>query len=207
MGSQRPEGTLCNHAQGTLRHVPEGCPPTPPSLRSHSHCRPPCQALCEAMKKWQESRDHSGKRRRCRSSDQRCYIDFHFEQGVQSFRAFQAVNLYCSLIKLNPKVNFPPRSPPLTCLSAARAGSVKFDKRMNFLENDRRYCRMYPDNTLDASLQKEISFYQQKAKEWAEVPTACVCFFVVQKLESVFLFFHFFAFCLCYMESYTVMKT
>ncbi|XP_075888414.1 uncharacterized protein rnf216 [Nelusetta ayraudi] len=85
------------------------------------------KALCEAMKKWQESRDHSGKRRRCRSSDQRCYIDFHFEQG-----------------------------------------SVKFDKRMYFLENDRRYCRMYPDNTLDASLQKEISFYQQKAKEWAE---------------------------------------
>lgn len=35
---------------------------------------------------------------------------------------------------------------------------------------------MYPDNTLDASLQKEISFYQQKAKEWAEVPTACFCF-------------------------------
>lgn len=65
---------------------------------------------------------------------------------------------------------------------------MKFDKRMFFLENDRRYCRMYPDNTLDASLQKEISFYQQKAKEWAEVPTACFGFFVVQKLESVFYF-------------------
>ncbi|KAM9346757.1 E3 ubiquitin-protein ligase RNF216 [Symphorus nematophorus] len=45
-------------------------------------------------------------------------------------------------------------------------GSVKFDKRMYFLENDRRYCRTY--NNLEASVQKELSFYQQKAKEWAE---------------------------------------
>lgn len=37
---------------------------------------------------------------------------------------------------------------------------------------------MYPDNNLEASLQKEISFYQQKAKEWAEVATSaapCPC--------------------------------
>lgn len=53
--------------------------------------------------------------------------------------------------------------------SHCRAGSVKFDKRMYFLENDRRYCRTY--NNLEASLQKELSFYQQKAKEWAEVHT------------------------------------
>lgn len=46
---------------------------------------------------------------------------------------------------------------------------MKFDKRMYFLENDRRYCRSY--NRLEASLQKELSFYQQKAKEWAEVHT------------------------------------
>uniref|UniRef100_A0A665TM66 RING-type domain-containing protein n=1 Tax=Echeneis naucrates TaxID=173247 RepID=A0A665TM66_ECHNA len=37
---------------------------------------------------------------------------------------------------------------------------------MNFLENDRRYCRTY--SNLEASVQKELSFYQQKAKEWAE---------------------------------------
>lgn len=48
-------------------------------------------------------------------------------------------------------------------------GSVKFDKRMYFLENDRRYCRTY--SSLEASVQKELSFYQQKAKEWAEVHT------------------------------------
>uniref|UniRef100_UPI0037E895DE E3 ubiquitin-protein ligase RNF216 n=1 Tax=Semicossyphus pulcher TaxID=241346 RepID=UPI0037E895DE len=83
------------------------------------------KALCEALKKWQESGDPSGKRRRSRASSERCYIDFHFEHG-----------------------------------------SAKFDKRMYFLENDRRYCRTY--NNLEASLQKELSFYQQKAKEWAE---------------------------------------
>lgn len=38
---------------------------------------------------------------------------------------------------------------------------------MYFLENDRRYCRTY--NSLEASVQKELVFYQQKAKEWAEV--------------------------------------
>lgn len=83
------------------------------------------KALCEALKKWQDSGDPSGKRRRSRASSERCYVDFHFEHG-----------------------------------------SVKFDKRMYFLENDRRYCRTY--NNLEASLQKELSFYQQKAKEWAE---------------------------------------
>lgn len=83
------------------------------------------KALCEALKKWQESGDPSGKRRRSRASSERCYIDFHFEHG-----------------------------------------SVKFDKRMYFLENDRRYCRTYTN--LDTSVYKELSFYQQKAKEWAE---------------------------------------
>ncbi|KAM7386498.1 hypothetical protein PAMA_009215 [Pampus argenteus] len=83
------------------------------------------KALCEALKKWQESGDPSGKRRRSRTSSERCYVDFHFEHG-----------------------------------------SVKFDKRMYFLENDRRYCRTY--SNLESSVQKELSFYQQKAKEWAE---------------------------------------
>ncbi|XP_068193577.1 E3 ubiquitin-protein ligase RNF216 [Antennarius striatus] len=83
------------------------------------------KALCEALKKWQDSGDLSGKRRRSRTSSERCHIDFHFEHG-----------------------------------------SAKFEKRMYFLENDRRYCRSY--NNLEASLQKELSFYQQKAKEWAE---------------------------------------
>ncbi|KAK2833750.1 hypothetical protein Q5P01_017639 [Channa striata] len=83
------------------------------------------KALCEALKKWQDSGDPSGKRRRSRASTERCYIDFHFEHS-----------------------------------------SVKFDKRMYFLENDRRYCRTY--NNLEASVQKELTFYQQKAKEWAE---------------------------------------
>ncbi|XP_061568024.1 E3 ubiquitin-protein ligase RNF216 isoform X2 [Cololabis saira] len=83
------------------------------------------KALCEALKKWQESGDPSGKRRRSRISSERCYIDFHFEHG-----------------------------------------SVKLDRRMFFLENDRRYCRTY--SNLEASVQKELTFYQQKAKEWAE---------------------------------------
>ncbi|XP_041863412.1 E3 ubiquitin-protein ligase RNF216 isoform X2 [Melanotaenia boesemani] len=83
------------------------------------------KALCEALKKWQESGDPSGKRRRSRTSSERCYVDFHFEHG-----------------------------------------SVKLDRRMFFLENDRRYCRTY--NSLETSVQKELSFYQQKAKEWAE---------------------------------------
>ncbi|XP_074511485.1 E3 ubiquitin-protein ligase RNF216 isoform X3 [Sebastes fasciatus] len=84
------------------------------------------KALCEALKKWQESGDPSGKRRRSRASSERCYVDFHFEHAV----------------------------------------SAKFDKRMYFLENDRRYCRTY--SSLEATVQKELSFYQQKAKEWAE---------------------------------------
>uniref|UniRef100_A0A096M007 Ring finger protein 216 n=1 Tax=Poecilia formosa TaxID=48698 RepID=A0A096M007_POEFO len=83
------------------------------------------KALCEALKKWQESGDPSGKRRRSRTSSERCYIDFHFEHG-----------------------------------------SYKLDRRMYFLENDRRYCRTY--NNLEGSVQKELTFYQQKAKEWAE---------------------------------------
>ncbi|XP_075999043.1 uncharacterized protein rnf216 [Genypterus blacodes] len=83
------------------------------------------KALCDALKKWQDSGDPSGKRRRSRTSSERCFIDFQFENG-----------------------------------------SMKFEKRMYFLENDRRYCRTY--NNLEASVQKELSFYQQKAKEWAE---------------------------------------
>ncbi|KAM9780662.1 E3 ubiquitin-protein ligase RNF216 [Neosynchiropus ocellatus] len=83
------------------------------------------KALCEALKKWQDSGNPSGKRRRSRSSTKCCYIDFHFEQGL-----------------------------------------VKFQKRMHFLENDRRYYRTY--NNLEASVQKEVSFFQQKTKEWAE---------------------------------------
>ncbi|XP_061556108.1 E3 ubiquitin-protein ligase RNF216 [Phycodurus eques] len=83
------------------------------------------KALFEALKKFQESGDPSGKRRRNRMSTGRCYIDFHFEHG-----------------------------------------QVKFDKRMYFLEKGRRYCRTY--NSLEASLQKELTFFQQKAKEWAE---------------------------------------
>lgn len=46
---------------------------------------------------------------------------------------------------------------------------MKLTRRMYFLENDRRYCRTY--NSLEASVQKELVFYQQKAKEWAEVTT------------------------------------
>ncbi|XP_060946140.1 E3 ubiquitin-protein ligase RNF216 isoform X2 [Limanda limanda] len=83
------------------------------------------KALCEALKKWKDSHDPTGKRRRSRASSERHCIDFHFEHG-----------------------------------------SVKFEKNMIFLENDRRYYRTY--NNLEASVQKELSFYQQKAKEWAE---------------------------------------
>lgn len=83
------------------------------------------KALCGALKKWQESGDLSGKRRRSRASSERCFIDFHFQHG-----------------------------------------SFKLERRMYFLENDRRYCRTY--NNLEGSVQKELSFYQQKAKEWAE---------------------------------------
>nr|XP_057906440.1 E3 ubiquitin-protein ligase RNF216 [Doryrhamphus excisus] len=83
------------------------------------------KALFEAVKKWQDSGDPSGKRRRKGSSYERCFIEFHFEHG-----------------------------------------QVKFDKRMYFLENDRRYCRTY--SNLEESLKKEVTFFQQKAKEWAE---------------------------------------
>ncbi|KAK6312638.1 hypothetical protein J4Q44_G00183020 [Coregonus suidteri] len=46
-------------------------------------------------------------------------------------------------------------------------GSVKLEKRMYFLEKNRRGCRTY-GAALDQSLQREITFYQQKAKEHAE---------------------------------------
>lgn len=47
---------------------------------------------------------------------------------------------------------------------------------MYFLENDRRYCRTY--SNLDATVQKELSFFQQKAKEWAEVHVHVILFSV-----------------------------
>ncbi|XP_062334328.1 E3 ubiquitin-protein ligase RNF216 [Osmerus eperlanus] len=84
------------------------------------------KALCEALKKWQEVADPSGKKRRRRDSSERCYIDFLFEHG-----------------------------------------SAKFSKRMFFLEKDRRGCRTF-STALEPSLQKEVSFYQQKTKEQAE---------------------------------------
>ncbi|XP_071029855.1 E3 ubiquitin-protein ligase RNF216-like [Oncorhynchus clarkii lewisi] len=46
-------------------------------------------------------------------------------------------------------------------------GSVKLERRMYFLEKNRRGCRTY-GAALDPSLQREITFYQQKAKEHAE---------------------------------------
>ncbi|XP_077396393.1 E3 ubiquitin-protein ligase RNF216 isoform X2 [Festucalex cinctus] len=83
------------------------------------------KALFDALNKSQESGDPSGKRRRSKTSTERCYIDFHFEHG-----------------------------------------QVKFEKRMYLLEKGRRYCRTYCK--LEPSLQKELTFFQQKAKEWAE---------------------------------------
>ncbi|XP_045572048.1 E3 ubiquitin-protein ligase RNF216 [Salmo salar] len=46
-------------------------------------------------------------------------------------------------------------------------GSLKLERRMYFLEKNRRGCRTY-GAALDPSLQREITFYQQKAKEHAE---------------------------------------
>lgn len=83
------------------------------------------KALWDAYKKWQDPADPSGKKRRNRTSSERCYIDFQFEHGT-----------------------------------------VKLSKRMYFLESDRRYIRSY--SNLEPSVQKELSFYLQKAKEWAE---------------------------------------
>ncbi|KAK7939423.1 hypothetical protein WMY93_002749 [Mugilogobius chulae] len=83
------------------------------------------KALWEALKKWQNSSDPSGKRRRSRTSANRCHVDFLFEHG-----------------------------------------SFKLGRKMYFLEQDRRFCRTYIN--LEPSVQKELSFYQQKAKEWAE---------------------------------------
>ncbi|XP_018594018.1 E3 ubiquitin-protein ligase RNF216 [Scleropages formosus] len=47
-------------------------------------------------------------------------------------------------------------------------GSTKMEKRMFFLENKRRYWRSYDMKALHPSLQNEIKFYEQKAKEMAE---------------------------------------
>ncbi|XP_056440923.1 E3 ubiquitin-protein ligase RNF216 [Gadus chalcogrammus] len=83
------------------------------------------KALCGALKKWQDSGDPPGKRRRSRTASERCYVDLQFEHG-----------------------------------------NVKLEKRMYFLENDRRYFRTY--GTLEPSLQAELAFYQRRAKESAE---------------------------------------
>ncbi|XP_077590174.1 E3 ubiquitin-protein ligase RNF216 [Stigmatopora nigra] len=45
-------------------------------------------------------------------------------------------------------------------------GQVKYDKRMYFLERSRRYCKT--QENLKAPIQKELSFFKKKAKEWAE---------------------------------------
>lgn len=41
---------------------------------------------------------------------------------------------------------------------------------MYFLEKNRRWSRGSETPTLEASLSKELQFYEQKAKEMAEVP-------------------------------------
>uniref|UniRef100_W5MB48 Ring finger protein 216 n=1 Tax=Lepisosteus oculatus TaxID=7918 RepID=W5MB48_LEPOC len=47
-------------------------------------------------------------------------------------------------------------------------GTTKFERRMFFLENKRRHWKSYDKRSLHPSLQKEITFYEQKAKEMAE---------------------------------------
>ncbi|KAK2836598.1 hypothetical protein Q7C36_014467 [Tachysurus vachellii] len=46
-------------------------------------------------------------------------------------------------------------------------GSFKLERKMFFLEKNRRWCRSV-DMPLDSSLTKELQFYEQKAKEMAE---------------------------------------
>lgn len=69
-------------------------------------------------------------------------------------------------------------------------GQVKFEKRMYFLEKGRRYCRTY--SNLEASLQKELTFFQQKAKEWAEVFPHTLVFIVLKRDSRSFYLLSFF---------------
>ncbi|KAB5531024.1 hypothetical protein PHYPO_G00136120 [Pangasianodon hypophthalmus] len=46
-------------------------------------------------------------------------------------------------------------------------GSFKLERKMYFLEKNRRWCRSF-DMPLEPSLMKELQFYEQKAKEMAE---------------------------------------
>ncbi|XP_072532446.1 E3 ubiquitin-protein ligase RNF216 [Salminus brasiliensis] len=46
-------------------------------------------------------------------------------------------------------------------------GSFKLERKMYFLEKNRRWCRS-SDTALEPSLMKELQFYEQKAKEMAE---------------------------------------
>lgn len=109
MGPQCPEGTLCNHTQGTCRLVihrtslivglRNAVTILPLFLSLH-----PSQALCKALKKWQESGDPSGKRRRSRASSERCYVDFHFEHGEQSFSLFSYPSVSALVLRFEIKV-------------------------------------------------------------------------------------------------------
>ncbi|MGH0137968.1 UNVERIFIED_CONTAM: hypothetical protein FKN15_064945 [Acipenser sinensis] len=47
-------------------------------------------------------------------------------------------------------------------------GDLKLERRLHFLENKRRHCRMYDKKNIVPPLLKEINFYEQKAKEMAE---------------------------------------
>ncbi|XP_054574156.1 E3 ubiquitin-protein ligase RNF216 isoform X4 [Eptesicus fuscus] len=47
-------------------------------------------------------------------------------------------------------------------------GDIKIEKRMFFLENKRRHCRIYDRRALHPAVQQEQEFYEQKVKEMAE---------------------------------------
>lgn len=49
------------------------------------------KALCDALKKLQDSGDASGKRRRSRTLSERCYVDFQFEHGTLTTMLFKEV--------------------------------------------------------------------------------------------------------------------
>jgi len=49
------------------------------------------KALCDALKKLQDSGDASGKRRRSRTLSERCYVDFLFEHGTLTTMLFREV--------------------------------------------------------------------------------------------------------------------